>query len=577
MNFKRDTWIKPYLKKYRGLLTLVFFLGLLTFFCSGALMFTSGYLISKSATHPYNLFAVYVPVVLTRAFGIGRPVFKYLERINSHNWVLKVTSNLRKRLYDVLEKGAFYLKEQFKTGDILGLLADDLEHLENLYLRVIFPTVIAYLAGILIVFALGWLNWLFALFMFVAFSIVLFWLPLLSVSVRGAQKERQKQLVHENYVDLTDNTLGLSDWQISGRQQDFVKAGTKQDEKLHESLTKTKHFEWQRDFWIEIVFGIVVIVTLVWTNHQFTSSQVMANWAAGFILAIFPLISAFSPVAQAWEEWPMYEDSVKRLNELKPDTLPTVEQQSLDPKAVSKVAMHDVTFHYDDEHPIDLIKDLSFTVPKGQVLAILGPSGTGKSTLLQLVMGVLAPSQGQVTVNDIDVLALQYEQPKLFSVLEQQPFLFNTTLLNNVRMGNEDATDEQVKTAIAQVGLKDVVEALPEGYDTMVEEDGGRFSGGQRQRIALARILLQNAPIVLLDEPTVGLDPITETDLMTTMFKVLAGKTIIWVTHHLQGFNHVDQVIFLENGAVTMQGSPKELAATNPRYQRLFAMDQGDF
>ncbi|KRN13018.1 cytochrome bd biosynthesis ABC-type transporter, ATPase and permease component [Fructilactobacillus fructivorans] len=189
---KHDTWIKPYLTKYKVLLFWVFFLGVLTFGCGIGLMFVAGYLISRSATHPYNILIVYVPVILTRAFGIGRPVFKYLERINSHNWVLKVTSALRKRLYTTLESSALFLSEKFQTGDLLGVLADDIDHLENLYLRTIFPTIVAYITGIVIIVALGIISWPYAIFMFVAFAIVLFFVPLASVAMRGASKEYQK-------------------------------------------------------------------------------------------------------------------------------------------------------------------------------------------------------------------------------------------------------------------------------------------------------------------------------------------------------------------------------------------------
>ncbi|MBA1394739.1 ATP-binding cassette domain-containing protein, partial [Lactobacillus sp. XV13L] len=166
---------------------------------------------------------------------------------------------------------------------------------------------------------------------------------------------------------------------------------------------------------------------------------------------------------------------------------------------------------------------------------------------------------GQVLVNDINVLALQKERQKLFAFLNQQPFLFNTSIINNVRLGNEQKTDTEVQKALAAVKLQDLIDSLPQGYNTPVQEAGSRFSGGEQQRLALARILLQDAPIVLLDEPTVGLDPITENDLLQTIFQVLADKTIIWVTHHLQGVKNVDQVNFLNQGHIEMQGHPQDL------------------
>ncbi|WP_429970924.1 thiol reductant ABC exporter subunit CydC [Fructilactobacillus sp. Tb1] len=573
--FKNDTWIKPYLAKYKKLLALVFFLGVLTFFCAVGLMFVAGYLISRSATHPYNILVVYVPVLLTRAFGIGRPLFKYLERINSHNWVLRVTSLLRKRLYTTLETSAMFLTSKFQTGDLLSILADDIDHLENLYLRTIFPTLVAYITGIIVILALGVISWPYAIFMLIAFSIILFFIPLASEAMHGAAKEYEKSLVHESYSQLTDATFGIGDWMISGHKNGFLKSVTKNDAKLDASNFHTHKYEWNRDLLVKMMFGIVLVGTLIWSNWFFTGSQAMANYAAAFVLGVFPLMDAFIPVSQAMEEWPMYKDSVVRLNELSADTVnPNPDQSDANPETFKDIKMNDVTFNYPGEK-VSLIKNVSLEVKKGHKLAIIGPSGVGKTTLLQLLLGTLMPTNGSVTVDDINVSRLQKNRANWFSVLDQSPFLFNTTVMNNVRIGNENATDADVKQALKDVGLSSYIESLPDGYNTNVRESGIRFSGGQRQRLALARILLQNNPIVLLDEPTVGLDPITENDLITTLDKVLAGKTVIWVTHHLQGLSTMNQVIFLEDGSIKMQGNPKELYKKDPRYRKLYAMDQG--
>ena len=205
----------------------------------------------------------------------------------------------------------------------------------------------------------------------------------------------------------------------------------------------------------------------------------------------------------------------------------------------------------------------------------MGPSGIGKTTILQLILGDLTPTAGEIKINDYDIAQIQEHRQKLFSVLNQKPFLFNTTLMNNVRLGNEGKSDIEVKQALERVGLKDLVESLPDKYNTLVGENGSRFSGGEQERIALARILLQDAPIVLLDEPTVGLDPITENDLLETFFSVLKDKTIIWVTHHLQGVNHVDKVVFMNSEEIEMQGAPKDLYQSNEHFKELYQMDQG--
>lgn len=572
--WKHDTWVKPYLKQYKFLLANVLFLGVLTTFCGGALMFTSGYTIDKSATRPYNILMIYPAILLTRAFGIGRPTFKYIERLRSHNWVLRVTSNLRTRLYQTVEQDAAFFSEKYQSGNILGLLSEDIDHLQNLYLRTVFPTVVGILLVVIITIGIGYFDWWFGLFILLLLLIEVLWAPLLSTSIEAARRERQKTLKDHLYTELTDNILGANDWVLSGRKADFQKTTQTTINHLNASKLISKKFGWQRDFYLQLVLGVIFLVLIVFTNLHFTSTQAQANYVAAFVLAIAPVGETIIPISQGFEEYPMYRDSVKRLNQLHPTPQKLPPQQQLAPADFQTLTIQNLQFEYDATTPV-LVRNFNQTIQRGEKLALIGPSGSGKTTLLQLINGDLAPQKGAVLVNQINVRALQNNRQQLFAFLNQQPFLFNTSILNNVRLGNENKSDQQVRDAIAAVKMQDLVESLPQGYDTSVQEAGARFSGGEQQRLSLARILLQDAPIVLLDEPTVGLDPITEHDLLQTIFTVLQDKTIIWVTHHLQGINHVDQVIFWNQGQIEMAGNPQHLYQTNAHFQELYRMDQG--
>ena len=572
--WKHDTWVKPYLKQYKFLLATVLFLGVLTTFCGGALMFTSGYTIDKSATRPYNILMIYPAILLTRAFGIGRPTFKYIERLRSHNWVLRVTSNLRTRLYQTVEQDAAFFSEKYQSGNILGLLSEDIDHLQNLYLRTVFPTVVGILLVVIITIGIGYFDWWFGLFILLLLLIEVLWAPLLSTSIEAARRERQKTLKDQLYTELTDNILGANDWVLSGRKADFQKTTQTTINQLNASKLISKKFGWKRDFYLQLVLGVIFLVLIVFTNLHFTSTQAQANYVAAFVLAIAPVGETIIPISQGFEEYPMYRDSVKRLNQLHPTPQKLPPQQQLAPADFQTLTIQNLQFEYDATTPV-LVRNFNQTIQRGEKLALIGPSGSGKTTLLQLINGDLAPQKGAVLVNQINVRALQNNRQQLFAFLNQQPFLFNTSILNNVRLGNENKSDQQVRDAIAAVKMQDLVESLPQGYDTSVQEAGARFSGGEQQRLSLARILLQDAPIVLLDEPTVGLDPITEHDLLQTIFTVLQDKTIIWVTHHLQGINHVDQVIFWNQGQIEMAGNPQHLYQTNAHFQALYRMDQG--
>ncbi|WP_414840833.1 thiol reductant ABC exporter subunit CydC [Enterococcus saccharolyticus] len=570
--FKKDTWVKPFLKKYRKALVLALILGFLTFFSAGALMFNSGYLISRAASLPENILMIYVPIVFTRGFGVSRPVFRYVERLVSHNWVLRMTSQLRLKLYTTLEKDAIFFKRNYRMGDILGLLAEDINHIQNLYLRTIFPTVIAWILYAFLIIGLGYFSWWFALVMALMLFIVTFLLPLWSVLVNGARQEQEKQLKNALYTDLTDNVLGISDWIFSQRGQEYVQLHEESEAGLLKVQDKLRRFNRRRNLLLQSVFGIIVVLLIFWTSQQFVGNHGgAANWIAAFVLCVFPLVDAFAVLPDAAQETNIYKDSLERLNDLpeKADIEPvTALTGPLD------IEVQDVSFRY-EKGTRQVLDHLNVTIPQGEKIAILGRSGSGKSTLATLIRGDLIPNSGQLTLAGVETYRLGDTISDYIGVIQQAPYLFHTTILNNLRIGNEQASIEEVWTVLERVGLKELVEKLPDGLDTMVDEAGLRFSGGERHRMALARILLKDTPIVLLDEPTVGLDPITEQALIDTFFGQLDGKTVIWITHHLQGIEKMQRVIFIEDGQLEMTGSPQELAKTNVRYQKLKAIDDG--
>ena len=570
---KEDHWVRPFFKKYKWLLALVLFLGFLTFFAASALMFTSGLLISKSAAKPENILMVYVPIVLTRGFGIARPSLRYAERLGSHNWVLKMTSDIRLKLYQSMESRAEKSKEDYQTGSLLGILAEDVDHIQNLYLRTIFPAIVAILIYVFIVIALGIFSIPLALAMLLLIGVILIVLPLTSVLVNNARVYRQKAKRHVLYNDLTDAVLGVGDWQYSGRYQEFLNGYDESEAKVRVEDKAMKQYSRRDGLIKQFFFGLIVIVLILWSGTYFgeIGGQEARNWIAAFVLAFFPLIDAFAPVTDSLKELPLYEDTVQRLS-----TLPDMSKEQVVEKeltiANSQIEFKAVDFSYGNEQK-QLLKSLNLVIPEGEVLAVLGKSGVGKTTLSKLLRGDLEPNSGEILIGDVKSIELGRQKSEVIGVLNQQPHIFNTTIRNNIRLGNINATDEAVEAAAIQAGLGPVIQKLPQGLDTIVEESGKRFSGGEQQRIALARILLQDVPIIIIDEPTIGLDPLTEKQLLTTVFEVLKGKTVLWITHHLVGTRYADRIIFLEEGEISMEGSPKELLANNAKFKELYELD----
>lgn len=570
---KNDCWVRPFIRQYKKTLILAISLGIITFVCGGGLMFCAGYLISRSAARPENIFLVYVPIVLTRAFGIARPAVRYLERLVSHNWVLRMTSKFRQKLYDALERDATIFNSKYQLGDILGLLSDDVSHIQNLYLRTIFPMFVAWGLYAIIVIGLGILSPLMGLWMLIVFALIIFAIPIWSVLINGARQTYEKKMQDELYTDLTDNVLGVNDWVLSGRGDEFFKLHVSDQKKLIQVDRQMKKFERFRDFLLQLFFLLAIVSIIIWCSSKFGGkSTYYTNWIAAFVLALFPTVEAFASLPAAAQETNVYKDSLNRLNKLpKPEEK---KQQELQLKAPYNLEVKDLHYTYPQTNK-EVLHGINLDIHSGEKLAILGRSGAGKSTLAALLRGDRTPSEGSIKLNGIKTDKFGNQMSKYFGVISQTPYLFNTTIANNLRLGNEQATDDQLWDVLRRVGLDQMVQALPDGLDTQVDEAGLRFSGGERHRLALARILLQNTPIVLLDEPTVGLDPITEQAVINTFMSQLKDKTLIWITHHLQGIEKMDQIIFIEDGKINMQGSPQELWDTEARYRELKKADQG--
>lgn len=285
--FKHDSWVMPYLRKYRFLLVLVLLLGFLTTFTGSALMFTSGYLISRAAQHPFNIMLIYATIVLVRAFGIARPSFKYAERLTSHNWVLRIVSDFRKKLYQSVERDAVAIRQRHQTGDILGLLAEDIAHIENLYLRTVFPLIVGWLLYLFVVIALGTFSWPFAALMALLLGVIVILMPLVSVALNGAREFHQKKTQQRLYTSMTDAVLGVSDWMISGREKDFMDHQTGPLTDMRDLQTADNKFQWWRDLVVQLMIGVIAVVMIYWAGSYFQTSHLALNWIAAFVLAIF--------------------------------------------------------------------------------------------------------------------------------------------------------------------------------------------------------------------------------------------------------------------------------------------------
>ena len=571
-----QTYIQPYVKQYYRSILLTIFFGVLTVIGASMLTFTSGFLISRASQRPENILMIYVPVVLVRTFGISRAVTHYVERLTGHDAVLKILSQMRVKLYEILEPQALFIRSRFQTGDLLGTLADDIEHLQDVYIRTIFPTLVALFLFVASIISLALFDWLFALWIALCLSIIFIVYPLISLFLLKKRQIEQKQKRSHLYQTLTDAVFGLGDWIISGQKARFLTKFTVNSHECNLIDQKLRYWNQSRTFQLQMISGLILVCVGVWAGNEALAGKIAPTYIAAFMLVTFPILEGLIPVSHAIERIPAYQESMKRLDTLG-QYVPQPVQIHAEIASVAEKAdlvIKDVFFRYDNAAH-DALQQISLSLPHGTKIALLGKSGAGKSTLMQLLLGALSPSSGKIEINGYQPENYGEDIYEMISVLNQKPYLFATSVENNIRLGNQQASRDEIEQVIKQVSLDDYIHSLPKGLNTQMEETGQRFSGGERQRIALARILLKNTPIVILDEPTVGLDPATERYLLETIFTVLKDKTVIWVTHHLIGIERMDSVYFIDHGRLIMSGSHQELLATNERYRQLYVLDRG--
>lgn len=575
-------WFAPYLRRFAWRFGAAGLMGALAIACAGALLFTSGYLISRSSLRPENVLMVYVPIVLVRAFGFGKAIIQYTERLLGHDTVLRALSAMRVKLYAIIEPHAFFMRSRFRAGELLGLLAEDIEQLQNVFVRVVLPALAAALAAGAGLLLLGAFDYQFALVLLAYCVIFLVACPAVSLAAfRGKARLAQEQR-KRSYTLLTDAVFGIGDWVLSGRAAQFLATFREQRAQAAAAANRLRRIDWRRQWLYQSCTIAAVIALALWAGGQAGADQLGVAWIAAFTLVAFPLTEAIIRASLAISTLPEYRLSIERLNQLEQEAgsagaareepLPHARRQEASGEGLRLAG---VSFQYPSSGSPEL-DNLDLHVPAGQVAAILGRSGAGKTTLLGIAQGALGPQRGRATWMGAPA-GEAADRSRIFAVLNQNPYLFDTTVGNNIRLGRDGATEADIRLAARQAGIAELIESLPLGYDTRMNEAGARFSGGERQRIALARILVQNTPVVLLDEPTAQLDPATERRLLETIFAALQGKTVLWVTHHLNRIEHADRIYFLDRGRITMQGSHEQLLREQPYYRQLYELDRPNF
>ena len=575
---RNNSIVRTEIKKNKSMMALVVILGILSTVSGAALMYVSGFLISKSSLRIGNILMLQVPTVLTRTFSLSQSTFAYLQRLTSHNLVLGIIEKMRSRVYKILEPHALKLKKEYKSGDLLGLIAEDIEHLQNIYLKTIFPSIVSLVLYVIFVTLMFGYDMSYAILATLFGLFIIFIVPFASLTFTRRNFQVMKEAKYDLYKNFTSAIFGISDWISSNRVNDFMNEYQEKETRLLKKETKIKIFVHFRENLVNFIAGLTVFY-MIYSCWNMTLNDSIENvYIASFCMMALSVMSVSVMTSESVAHIPGYEVSIRRVKDFYANEQDDVDiDKALQNKEGNVIDIENVTFAY--ENGKNVLDNISLSIKKGEKVAILGRSGVGKSTLVKLLTGTYTDYTGSISV--LGKVPTEKMLGTKISLLNQKPYLFDMTIRENLKLAlldkKEEVTDDEINSKIEESleksQLTRLISELPEGINTNVFETGSRFSGGERQRIAFARTLIQNNELLLLDEPTVGLDPKTEHELLKTIFETNRDKTIVWITHHLNSIKYMDRIIFIKDGKVEMNGTHEELYQTNEKYRKLYDMD----
>ncbi|WP_416518664.1 thiol reductant ABC exporter subunit CydD [Streptomyces achromogenes] len=546
----------------RGRLAGALVLGSLALGSAVGLMATSGWLISRASQQPPVLYLM-VAVTATRAFGIGRAVFRYAERLVSHDAVLRMLADTRVAVYRRLERLAPAGLRGTRRGDLLTRLVADVDAFQDYWLRWLLPAGVAVAVSAASVGFTAWLLPEAGAVLAAGLLAAGVGVPLLTAAVARRTERRLAPARGVLATRVTELLTGTAELTVAGALPARTDAARRADRTLTGIAARAAAVTGLGDGLTALISGLTVTATAVCGAQAVAAGRLGGVAMAVVVLTPLAAFEAVLGLPLAVRHRQRVRRSAERVYEILDAAEPVREPEQPRPAPVTPfpVVLKGVAARYEGQRR-EALAGLDLTLERGRRIAVVGASGSGKTTLAQVLLRFLDPRAGSYTLAGVDACAVAGDDVRrLVGLCAQDAHLFDSSVRENLLLARKDATEAELRGALARARLLDWVQSLPDGLDTLVGEHGARLSGGQRQRLALARALLAGFPVLVLDEPAEHLDLATADALTADLLAATEGRTTLLITHRLAGLDAVDEVIVLDAGRVVQRGPYRRLLA----------------
>jgi len=505
---------------------------------------------------------------------IARIIFQFLASYLSHYAAWHLVAHMRSMVYDKLQQLPFRFFQERQTGQLMSRVVNDTANFEMLIAHAVpdlFTNILIIVGVAVILFAV---NPTLASLSLIPIPFLVYGSTRFAKQVLPNFREAQRALADLN-AELQDNISGIREIQIFNQQmRELVKIRDRiyrHISALLNALRLSAIFHPTVSFLSSI--GTVIVISV--GGFMALNGKVSVGDIVGFILYLnmfYQPITALANVIENLEQALAGAERVFEILETEPEIKEKPNPIELE-NVRGRVTFEDVTFSYNQGSPV--LKNISFDIEPGQMVAFVGPTGVGKTTIMYLLVRFFDPDSGSIKVDGIDIRDVSLKSlHDNISMVMQDVFLFNGTIAENIAYGKEDATMEEIINAARIACAHDFIESLPDGYDTYIGERGVKLSGGQKQRLAIARAVLKDAPILILDEATSSVDTETENKIQEAINNLAGTRTILIIAHRLSTVKRADRIIVLKDGEIVEDGRHEELIALKGLY---YSLSSGQF